>query len=96
MDAGADDLGFVRIDRPAMTSERAGVFKAFSSAKTLISLAYRMNREPIRSPARSVANLEFHRSGDHANDVAREIVRRLEAVCPAGEAVADQSWPGGN
>jgi epoxyqueuosine reductase QueG len=37
-----------------------------------------MNREPVRSPARSVANLEFHNTGDHVNDVAREIVRRLE------------------
>jgi Fe-S-cluster-containing hydrogenase component 2 len=38
-----------------------------------------MNREPIRSPARSVANLEFHRSGEHVNDVARAIVAALEA-----------------
>ena len=78
LEAGADDVGFVRIDRPDIASERAGVLKAFPSAKTLISLVCRMNREPIRSPARSVANLEFHRSGDHVNDVARDIVRRLE------------------
>ncbi len=78
LEAGADDVGFVRIDRPEIASERAGVLKAFPSAKTLISLVCRMNREPIRSPARSVANLEFHRSGDHVNDVARDIVRRLE------------------
>ena len=78
LEAGADDVGFVRIDRPEIASERAGVLKAFPSAKTLISLVCRMNREPIRSPARSVANLEFHRSGDHVNEVARDIVRRLE------------------
>ncbi|MFO0765784.1 MAG: hypothetical protein U0231_03125 [Nitrospiraceae bacterium] len=37
-----------------------------------------MNREPIQSPARSVANVEFHRTEDHTNDVARRIVAVLE------------------
>ena len=78
LDAGADDVGFVRIDRPDIASERAGILQVFPPAKILISLLCRMNREPVRSPARSVANLEFHNTGDHVNDVAREIVRRLE------------------
>jgi epoxyqueuosine reductase QueG len=38
-----------------------------------------MNREPIRSTARSVANLEFHHTGDHVNEVARKVVSALEA-----------------
>ena len=38
-----------------------------------------MNREPIRSPARSVANLEFHHTGRPSNEVARGIVAALEA-----------------
>ena len=47
-----------------------------------------MNREPIRSPARSVANLEFHHAGDEVNEVARKVVAALEregvrAVNPA-------------
>jgi ferredoxin len=37
-----------------------------------------MNREPIRSPARSVANLEFHHAGDEVNVIARKIVAALE------------------
>ena len=37
-----------------------------------------MNREPIRNPARSVANLEFHTTGDHVNDVCRAVVTTLE------------------
>lgn len=36
-----------------------------------------MNRENIRTPARSVANLEFHHTGDHTNEVARRIVAAL-------------------
>jgi ferredoxin len=47
-----------------------------------------MNREPIRSPARSVANLEFHNVGEEVNEVAHRIVAALErqgihAVNPA-------------
>jgi hypothetical protein len=38
-----------------------------------------MNREPIRSPARSVANVEFHHTGEHVNAVAHRIVAVLEA-----------------
>jgi Fe-S-cluster-containing hydrogenase component 2 len=37
-----------------------------------------MNREPIRSPARSVANLEFHHAGDAVNEIGRRVVRALE------------------
>lgn len=37
-----------------------------------------MSREPIRSTARSVANLEFHHAGDTVNEISRTIVRELE------------------
>jgi len=79
LEAGADDVGFVEIDRPDLEKERPDIFKAFPHTKTLISFVIRMNREPIRSPARSVANLEFHHTGDQVNDVARHIVTQLEA-----------------
>jgi Fe-S-cluster-containing hydrogenase component 2 len=39
-----------------------------------------MNREPIRSTARSVANVEFHHAGDHVNEVARKVVATLERL----------------
>ncbi len=51
----------------------------FPRTKSLINFVIKMNREPIHSPARSIANLEFHHAGDHVNDVARHIVKRLEA-----------------
>jgi Fe-S-cluster-containing hydrogenase component 2 len=78
LDAGADDVGFVSIDRPELDDQRHGILQAFPGTRTLISIVCRMNREPIRNPSRSVANLEFHQTTDHANEVAREIVRRLE------------------
>jgi len=78
-DAGADDVGLVEIGRPALDDQRTEILRFFPATKTLISIVCRMNREPIRSPARSVANLEFHHTGDKVNDVARTIVAVLEA-----------------
>jgi Fe-S-cluster-containing hydrogenase component 2 len=78
LDAGADDVGFVEISRPALDDQREDILKAFPHTKTLISFVVRMNREAIRSPARSVSNLEFHHSGDEVNEIARSVVQTLE------------------
>jgi Fe-S-cluster-containing hydrogenase component 2 len=78
LDCGADDAGLVEISRPALDDQRADILHAFSPTKTLLSFVCRMNREPICSPARSAANLEFHHTGDHANEVARKVVTALE------------------
>lgn len=79
LDAGADDVGFVEIGRAALTDQREDIFHVFPQAQSLISFVVRMNREPIRSLARSVANLEFHHAGDRVNEVASTIVGALEA-----------------
>jgi ferredoxin-NADP reductase/Fe-S-cluster-containing hydrogenase component 2 len=78
LDAGADDVGFVEIGRPALDDQRDDILKAFPHAKTLISFVVRMNREAIRTPARSVSNTEFHHSGEEVNHVARSVVQTLE------------------
>ena len=77
-DCGADDCGVISIDAPALDGERGPVLAAFPQARTYLSLIGRMHREPVRSPARSIANLEFHRAGHDINETARRIVRRLE------------------
>ncbi|NKB81039.1 MAG: 4Fe-4S ferredoxin [Nitrospirales bacterium] len=79
LDAGADDVGFVEINRPELDQDRPDILSTFPRTKTLISFVIRMNREPIRSSARSVANLEFHHTADQVNEVARDIVKALEA-----------------
>jgi Fe-S-cluster-containing hydrogenase component 2 len=78
LELGADDVGFVEIDRPAIADQRAEILAAFPPTKTLISFVCCMNRENIRTPVRSAANLEFHANYDHANEVARRIVKALE------------------
>src|SRR5437660_9693800 len=79
-DAGADDVGLVEIGRPALDDQREDILRFFPGATTLIAFVCRMNREPIRSTARSVANLEFHHTGDEVNAVARKIVAALEEL----------------
>ena len=79
LESGADDVGFVEINRHALEKDRPDILNAFPLTKTLVSFVVRVNREPIRSPARSVANLEFHHTGDQVNNVARTIVKQLEA-----------------
>jgi Fe-S-cluster-containing hydrogenase component 2 len=79
LEAGVDDVGFVEVERPELAKDRQDLLAVFPHTKSLISFVCRMNREPIRSPARSVANLEFHHTGDRVNEVARAIVAVLEA-----------------
>lgn len=78
LDAGADDVGFVEIGRAALDDQCEEILKAFPHTKTLVSFVVRMNREAIRTPARSVSNLEFHHSGEEVNEIARNVVSALE------------------
>lgn len=78
LDAGADDVGFVAIDRPELDDQRAEIVQVFPQTQALISFVCRMNRTPIRSTARSIANLEFHRVGDDVDEVSHRIVATLE------------------
>jgi NAD-dependent dihydropyrimidine dehydrogenase PreA subunit len=100
LDCGADDAGLVEISRPALDNQRDDILRYFPPTKTLLSFVCRMNRGPIRSPARSAANLEFHGSYDHANEVARKVVAALEtrgirAMNPsAGFPMEQDRFPG--
>src|SRR5438046_10704655 len=70
LDAGADDVGFVEIGRPALDDQRQDILKVFPHTKSLISFVVRMNREAIRTPARSVSNTAIHHSGEEVNEIA--------------------------
>jgi epoxyqueuosine reductase QueG len=79
MEAGADDVGFVQIERKELEADRSGIVAAFPWTRTLISVVCRMNRGPIRTPMRSIANTEFHHVGDYVNEVCHKVVRSLES-----------------
>ncbi|MEZ4600101.1 MAG: SCP2 sterol-binding domain-containing protein [Syntrophotaleaceae bacterium] len=76
-EAGADDVGFVSIDNPDMAEQRDIILYAFAHARSLVSYACRLNPESIRSPARSLAQLEFSRGTGRINEVGRAIAANL-------------------
>lgn len=78
LEAGADDVAFASVDNPELASERSHVDEALPGARSFISLVVRMNRDNVRSTARSVANQEFHRSGEIINEAAHRITRALQ------------------
>jgi ferredoxin len=80
LEAGADDVGFVERGRPEIADQEGDIQAVFPKTKTLISFVMRMNRDNIRTPARSISNLEFHHTTDEANEVARRIVSALEKL----------------
>jgi putative sterol carrier protein/Fe-S-cluster-containing hydrogenase component 2 len=77
---GADDVGFVDIGRSELDDQRGELLEVFEPTQTLISFVCRMNREPVRSKFRSLANTEFHMCGDKVTEVAHKIARELEAL----------------
>lgn len=76
--AGADDVGFVSIERPEIDAQREGLKQVFAPVQTLISVVCRMNREPVRAPLRSLANGEFHHVGHTVDEVCHRIASELE------------------
>jgi len=99
-EAGADDVGVVSLDRPELADERAHILEAFPWAKSLVAFVCRTSREPIRSPARSIANHEFHETGEDVSAVDRRVVRQLEdsghraASAPVGFPMEMEKFPG--
>ena len=84
LDVGADDVGFVELERPALAEERPHIERTFPLTRSLISFVVRMNRENVHSPARSVANTEFHQTGDEISDIhagKSKVEKGLSVVC---------------
>lgn len=100
LEMGVDDVGFVEIDRPSLADQKADILKAFPWVKTLISFVVRVNKESLRSPARSVASLELHQVEKQVNKIAHDLATVLErkgirAASPAsGFPMELDQWPG--
>ena len=96
---GADDAGLVAIDHPGLDDQRADILHFYPRTRSLLAVVCRMNREPVRNPARSVANLEFHATGEEVNEVCRAIVAALEQEGvpaihpPMGFPMESHRWP---
>lgn len=79
LDAGADDVGFVEVERPAVADQREDIELALPGARTLVSFVVRMNPDDIRTPFRSLSNREFHNTGDRTNEISRRIAQVLRS-----------------
>ena len=75
--AGADDVSAVSLDHPDLAEEKPHALAAMPSARTFVALVQRTLPGDIRSPKRSVANLEFHRTGHELDEIARRIAAAL-------------------
>jgi len=92
LEVGADDVGFVNIDREALQNEREGIFQVYSLTRSIVCVIKVFNRENIQSPARYVANDEHHGVGDEFAGICRGILRRFNKLGIRG-VVPTQGWP---
>ncbi len=79
LEAGADDVGAVSLAHPDLAEEVPHVRAALPTARTLVSIVLRTHADDIRSPARSVSNQEFHRTGHEVDEVAHRVALALAA-----------------
>jgi len=100
LEAGADDVGVVEIDRPSLQDQKEAIVHAFPRAKTLVSFICRMNVAQIRSNDRSLADGEFIAYDAEMLHISRTIVKALRdegitAVTPSESFPQDMSkWQG--
>jgi len=87
LNAGAGDAGFVELGRGALDAEREDILAAYPRARTLIALAFPLNPENIRSPARHMSSAEVHNASDESVVTSRGILRALNAQGVRGVAV---------
>jgi epoxyqueuosine reductase QueG len=100
LEGGADDVGFVEIDRPALSGQKAELLELMPETRTIVSLAFRVNRENVRTSVHSVGNAEFRYLWMKANNAAHRITTLLELMgiralsAPAGFPFEAERWPG--
>ncbi len=92
MDDGADDVGLVDLERESLDKEKEGILRVYSQTRSIISIVIANNRENLQSPARYVANEEYHQTGDRLSSVSRTILRHLNQLGIRG-VVVNKNWP---
>jgi len=75
--AGADDAGVVALAHPDLADEVPHAVRALPGARSFVSVVLSTHPDNIRSPARSVANVEFHRAGHEVDEILHRIAVEL-------------------
>lgn len=100
LEADADAMGFVELNRPELAPERQSLLHLYPGTQTIISLSRAMNRENIQSPVRPLYNGEMRRVEEDLGRICGEILRQLNARDLRGVILnpafpMDQNrWPG--
>jgi epoxyqueuosine reductase QueG len=100
LEFGAADARFIEVDRPAIANQRVAILEALPTTKTIASLAFRLNREALRTVFHSLTSLEFHHTWDRANRSAHDVVSGLQEMgipalnLSAGFPYEADRWPG--
>lgn len=100
LEAGADDVALVEIERPAIKEYRKDFLEIFPRVKSLMSIVCRLNPENIRCVSREVSDLEFLQTFEKTNSAARQIIKVLHkngvaALNPSsGFPMNLAKWPG--
>jgi epoxyqueuosine reductase QueG len=100
LDAGADDVGFVEIDREDLKDQKEDIQRAFPGTKCILSYVCRLNIPQLRSVDRSLADVEFIALESEMERVSRTVVKVLRengigTVVPAENFPMDMlKWPG--
>lgn len=92
LEAGADDAGFVEIDRPALNFERDDILAAYPRTRTIICLIAHLNPENMRSQARQISSDEVHHGTDVVAGTGRTVLRRLNTLGVRG-AIMPADFP---
>ena len=99
-DAGADDVGLVDIDRPAIAPYREEATGLLPETKTIVSLVCRLNPDNIRCVSRGTADTEFLQGANNVNAVCWRAATNLmadgiRALAASSAFPMDmEGWPG--
>jgi epoxyqueuosine reductase QueG len=78
--AGADDVGFVEMERDTLAGQRKDVLRALPWAKTFIVFVRRLNRHAIRTPLHSLPSLECTATAQDVKNIIHCTTRELEKI----------------
>ncbi len=99
IDAGADDVGLIEFSRNSVKEYYPDLQSVMHDTKSLMILALRINRNPLRSIPHSVADQEFQRVWGNYKALSGQIVEKLNGAgikavaMPAGFPMEMKRWP---
>lgn len=100
LDAGADDVGLIDLERDSLVEYRPDLREAMPDTQSVMMLAFRVSQTHLRSTAHSVADQEFKQVWTLAGYTARKVVMDLGKLgikalnMPAGFPYEAARWPG--